>query len=365
LTRNDSACATSSSPNSGNLRIDFYESGRGDTIVVTFPDGGLGVVDAHPSPSKSRPGILEIIGERALHFVCLTHPRADHGVDLVPLLRAPQKPDQFWHTTSDINPFVYRLGEAVNFPSDQSGRAREMAEGWANFHIDIWGAVVERDIPQRRLRAGLEPVTIDGVDVHVLSPEEHIHDRFFKYWMQKARDPRIEPPDRNALSAILALRFGESVVLLGADALQENWRDAAKRYRKHELPKAIVLKVPHHGARNAIDLNPYSKKPTYFDLCRHDADLKCHAVLFAGDSRHPDPKVQEKLKARTRLFCLSNGIASAPTVANPLGIEIEGARAVRRNIPVCNPVVSFEILKAGEVKVLAGGSCEECPHLKS
>lgn len=330
-------------------------------------------MDAHPSPSKSRPGILEIIGERALHFVCLTHPHADHGVDLVPLLRAPQKPDQFWHTTSDINPFVYRVGEAVgyaapkavNFPSDLGRWTRKMAEDWANFHIDIFGAVVERDIPQRRLRAGLEPVTIGGVDVHVLSPEEHIHDRFFKYWMKKAGDPRIEPPDRNALSAILALRFGESVVLLGADALQENWKDAAKRYRKHELPKAIVLKVPHHGARNAIDLNPHSTKPTYFDLCRHDADLKCHAVLFAGDSRHPDPKVQENLKARTRLFCLSNGTALAPALANPLGIEIEGARAVRRNIPVCSPVVSFEILRTGDVKVLAGVSCEDCPNSKS
>lgn len=330
-------------------------------------------MDAHPSPSKSRPGILEIIGERALHFVCLTHPHADHGVDLVPLLQAPQKPDEFWHTTSEINPFIYRLGEskgyaapkAVNFPSDLGGWARKMSEDWANFHIDIFGTVAERDIPQRRLSGDSEPVTIDGVEVHVLSPEQRIHDRFFKYWMQKANDPRVEPPDRNALSAILALHFGESVVLLGADALQENWSDAADRYRKRKLPKAIVLKVPHHGARNAIELHPHSKKSTYFDLCRHDADFKCHAVLFAGDSRHPDRKVQEKLRTRTRLFCLSNGIASAPTVANPLGIEIEGARAVRRNIPVCNPVVSFEILKAGEVKVLAGGSCEECPHLKS
>lgn len=338
---------------------------------MTFPGGGIGVVDAHPSPSKSRPGILEIVDDRPLHFVCLTHPHADHGVDLVPLLRAPRKPDHFWHTTSEINSFVYRLSEekryaapqAVNFPSDLGRWARKMAEDWANFHIDIFGTVAERDIPQRRLSADLEPVTIDGVDVHVLSPEQHIHDRFFKYWMQKAHDPRIEPPDRNALSAILALRFGESVVLLGADALQENWRDATKRFRKHELPKAIVLKVPHHGARNAIDLRPHSTKPTYFDLCRNDMDLKCHAVLFAGDSRHPDREVQENLRARTRLFCLSNGIASTP--ANPLGIEIEGARAVRRSIPICNPVVSFETLKTGEVKVLAGGSCEVCPNSKS
>ena len=331
------------------------------------------MIDAHPSPSKSRPGILEIIGGRVLHFVCLTHPHADHGVDLVPLLRTAPKPGVFWHTTSEISPFVYRLGEAVNyaapqavnFPSDLGKWARKMAEDWANFHIDIFGAVAERDIPQRRLCGELEPVTIDGVDVHVLSPEQHIHDRFFKYWMQKARDPKVEPPDRNALSAILALRFGESVVLLGADALQENWKYATKRYRKQELPKAVVLKVPHHGARNAIDLRPHSTTPTYLDLCRQDADLKCHAVLFAGDSRHPDREVQEKLRAQTRLFCLSNGISSVPTLGNPLGIEIDGARAVRRNISVCNPVVSFEIPRTGEVKVLAGDSCEDCPHSKS
>lgn len=329
------------------------------------------MVDAHPSPSKSRPEILDIIGDRVLHFVCLTHPHADHGVDLVPVLRAAKRTEEFWHTISEIIPFVYRLGEAVNYPSPKAINfpsslgvwARKMAEDWANFHIDIFGAVAERAIPQRRLRAGLEPVTIDGVDVHILSPEENIHDRFFKYWMEKAGDPRVEPPDRNALSAILALRFGDSVVLLGADALQENWTAAAKRYRKHGLSKAIVLKVPHHGARNAIDLRTHSKTPTYLDLCRHDSVMKCHAVLFAGDSRHPNSTVQEKLRARTCLFCLSNGISSAPSPGNPLGIDMEGARAVRRTIPVCNPVVSFELSRAGGMKVLAGVGCDGCSRV--
>lgn len=291
-------------------------------------------------------------------------------MDFVPVLRAPQKIQEFWHTTSEINPFIYRLGESVNYPSPKTINfpsslgvwARKMAEDWANFHIDIFGAVAERDIRQRRLHDGLEPVTIDGVDIYVLSPEERIHDRFFKYWMEKARDPHVESPDRNALSAILALRFGASVVLLGADALQENWTSAAKRYRKHGLSKAIVLKVPHHGARNAIDLRKYSKVPTYFDLCRHDAEMKCHAVLFAGDTRHPDRKVQEKLRTRTSLFCLSNGISSVPSLGDPLGIEMDGARPVRKAIPVCNPVVSFEISHAGAMKVLAGVGCDGCPH---
>lgn len=352
------------------LRIDFYESGKGDTIVVTFPKGGVALVDAHPSPTKSRPGILEIIGDRPVHFVCLTHPHADHGVDLVQVLRGPQKPGEFWHTTSEINAFIYRLGENqayappqnVNFPSELQGWARKMAEGWARFHIDIFGAVAELNIQQRRLCGGLEAVTIDEVEVHVLSPEQKIQNRFQNYWMEKANDPEFEAPDSNALSAILALRFGESVVLLGADALKENWRDAVERFRKQGLPKAVVLKVPHHGASNAIDLRSHAPTPTYLDLCRHDEVLKCHSVLFAGDSRHPDLKVQAKLRMRTQMFCSANGTASKHEVFNPLGIDIPGARAARKSIPVCNPVISFEVSKAGDVTVLAGGSCESCPR---
>jgi hypothetical protein len=40
------------------LKIDFYESGIGDTTVITFPDGGVGVVDANRlanPPSASKP----------------------------------------------------------------------------------------------------------------------------------------------------------------------------------------------------------------------------------------------------------------------------------------------------------------------
>ena len=63
------------------LTFDFYESGRGETIVVTFPDGGIGVVDAHPSTRANRLRIEEIVSGKKIHFICLTHPHADHGRD--------------------------------------------------------------------------------------------------------------------------------------------------------------------------------------------------------------------------------------------------------------------------------------------
>ncbi|MEI8341243.1 MAG: hypothetical protein WCH43_06860, partial [Verrucomicrobiota bacterium] len=323
MTQSVNANTTSSSLGLENLKLDFYESGQGDTIIITFPGGGLGVVDAHPSPTHSRPEILEILSQRQLHFVCLTHPHADHGRDLVPVLE--QHPDvaEFWHTNSDISAFIYRLREMPNWPSEVREFARQMGSGWANFLIDLYGAVAERGLPIHQVRAGDEVRHYDGVEVHALAPEEVIQQEFLRYWMGKAGDPTVQKPDPNLLSAVLALRWGDSVVLLGADAVRSNWCTAVKRYQKLKLPKAVVLKVPHHGANNSIDLRSGSKEPGFLDICLH-SERRCMSVLFAGDSKHPNAKVYERLLARTDVHCLNNGIRGR-RIGPDLGIELEGA----------------------------------------
>src|SRR5258708_57278 len=125
-TQNASASATSSSGNSGKLRVDFYESGVGETIVVTFPSGGIALVDAHPSTLSARSEILGLTKGKKLHFVWLTHPHADHGVDLVPVLQ--QHPDVagFWHTVFDIPAMIYGVQQTVNFPSPVREYASKM-----------------------------------------------------------------------------------------------------------------------------------------------------------------------------------------------------------------------------------------------
>jgi len=109
------------------LKIDFYESGDGETILLTFPSGGMGIVDAHPSPTATRPAILDLIRGRTVHFVCLTHPHQDHGVDLIPVLE--QHPDvlAFWHTVSDVDVTVFLQQEAMNYPNYPSA-CREAVE---------------------------------------------------------------------------------------------------------------------------------------------------------------------------------------------------------------------------------------------
>lgn len=272
------------------LTIDFFESGVGETIRITFPDGGLGIVDAHPSGSDDRPPILELVKDHPLHFVCLTHPHADHGRDLIPILEHHPSIASFWHTLSDVSVFVFSSGQIPNFRSPLREVVRRFYEGWGRFLTEI------------------------------------------------------------------ALEYGGRTILLGADALKKNWESAARNYRRLNLEKATILKVPHHGAANAMGL--HKKETSYLDLC----SPKAVSVLFAGDVKHPDARVEEKLKAKTELACLVNGLHGARRVnTNPLGLMIPGAKAVARAIPPCQPVISFRLDPDGTVKQTAGHRCADCP----
>ncbi len=348
---------TSSSKNLAKLRLDFYESGVGDTIIVTFPSGGLGIVDAHPSRHAHRPGIRQLVTGRKVHFICLTHPHADHGVDLIPVLEEHPEVAEFWSTIFEIPAFIFGVEQTVNFPSPVRQFAAKMNQDYGEFLVDLFGAVVERKISRRVLHSGTRESVIDGVEVHCLGPDESVQNSFFDAYMEKLSDPKVRVPDANSISAILALKFGQSFVLLGADALSKNWESAVKHHRKLNLPKARVLKIPHHGARNSFSLQQGAA--TYLDLCSHAPKAK--AVLFAGDAKHPDRDVYARLCSRAEVFCLSNGTRPSSVEGNPLKLRIPGARAVQPSL-VCNPIVSFELDKEGNVTVLAGAGCENCVH---
>jgi hypothetical protein len=337
-----------------NLRVDFFESGVGDTILVTFPSGDVGVVDAHPSSHSQRPAIQNLIAGKKLRFVCLTHPHADHGVDLIPILQSHPNIEEFWHTIHDVPALMYGIDQAPNFPSSVQQFANAMNQEWADFLRDLLAAVAEREIPRHCLRADIQHKVIDGVEVYCLGPEEHVQNDFFDAYYKKLTDPTGKFPNINLLSAILALRYGDAVILLGADALAANWKNAAKRFHALGLPKACVLKVPHHGARNSFDFG--KKRPTYLDVCSRSPKAK--SVIFAGDAKHPNVDVYDKLQDNTEVFCLSNGLKGR--ASNPLKLQIPGARAVRA-APVCNPIVSFEVDSKATVTVLVGASCDACP----
>lgn len=337
------------------LTIDFFESGVGETIRITFPDGGIGIVDAHPSQSATRPPIDQLVAGKEIHFVCLTHPHADHGIDLIPILRDHPNINSFWHTLSAADVFVFAEGgQMPNYLSPIREAVAHFQSKWAKFLTRIYGHAGKRELPHHNLRADLESAEIAGVRIHFLGPEESEQNRFTRAYQEIASDQRKNFPDPNALSAILALEYGGAVILLGADALRNNWEAAIKKYRRLGLSKAAILKVPHHGASNAFEFT--KNKHSYLDLCSPDTI----AVLFAGDVNHPEPRVDDRLRAKTNLTCLANGLHSSRVPSNPLGISIPGAIAVSQPVTPCQAQISLEIAADGRVTHAVGHTCGSC-----
>jgi len=340
------------------LRLDFYESGIGETTIITFPEGGIGIVDAHPSPTSSRSSISELTCGKTIHFACLTHPHADHGRDLVEVVKNA-KPAVLWHTIPNFKEFIYRAFETQQFfPSPNREFVEKYHREWAEIFADIFGTAQERGISRRQLRADVQPETIDGVEVHFLSPEEAITQTAIEKYAKEIQKAEPSGGDPNLLSAIIALRYGDSVVLLGADALKRNWETATQRFWKVKLPKAILLKVPHHGASNALDLRKDASHHGYLDIC--SGTPRAFSVIFGGDSKHPEKRVYERLCQRTNPACLSNGLRTSHA-GIALGSRMPGARRVT-SAAVCHPVLSFEIGRHADLHQIAGGDCSNCPN---
>ena len=341
------------------LRLDFYESGIGETILVTFPGGGVGLVDAHPALDAVRPTIQELTRGKKIHFVCLTHPHADHGLDLRRVLESHPSVSAFWHTVSDVEVLVDSVRDFDNYPSPFQDVVRQTQKERADFLVDIFSAVANRSIPAHRLRNCDRPVVVDGVTVHCLGPSEQVQNELVAAWREHLRKapPRKELPDDNRLSAILLLEYGGTTVLLGGDALKRNWNDAAAVFRGTGVAKARLLKVPHHGAADAFLAHPRSRETNYLGLCSKAPQSS--AVLFAGDARHPNRDVFMALRRETQLTCLANGLAGQRRRLNPLGITIPGAAAASPS-SVCNPVVTFEVGPDGVIKQTRGTCCGFC-----
>lgn len=193
--------------NSEKLQIDFFESADGETIIIEFPDGGLGMVDAHPSREETRPPILDLVGKRKVHFVCLTHPHADHGVDLIPILQKHRPIDEFWHTNPDVSSFVYHCAtERPNYPSPVRAFVNQLANGWADFLLDLYSSV--EDLPERKLHSKVQPIGIAGARVWILGPDEQVEKRFVRMYKQRASGAARALPSPNLLSAILGIEYG-------------------------------------------------------------------------------------------------------------------------------------------------------------
>ena len=330
------------------LVITFAESGRGETIFIEFPNGQVGVVDASPSRSQCRPSLAVELQGREVAFVCLTHPHKDHGDDILPLLRS-QKVIQFWHSLPDVEPFIYFVTQGTKFKSVVSHFAERAQIERAQFVLDLWTTLRCRRIECLSFDGTRESIDIGNVSIHFLAPDRRVISEEMVRLQKclKARKPSA-PPDPNVFSLILAIEYAKKVVLLGADGLRSSWKAAYTKWRKNKLPAAEVLKVPHHGAKNAFDLRPANQRGlNCWDLCADRPD----AIIFAGDFSHPDPAVHTALVEKSHLHSFFDLDATPPN-SNPLRLRTSGARVANRGFrPRLHCKIVCEIKGTGDMEI--------------
>lgn len=342
------------------ITLEFYESGVGETIIITFPSGGIGIVDACPSPDNNRPTIDELVGDRNVHFICLTHPHHDHAEDIGNAIRASvrgKKPlPEFWHTVPGHLSFFAALKKDLLRDGMLQSAALQFRHQQIKSLLKAFGAFSELELPERELRAGLQPIDIEGVRIHVLSPEQKEVTEFVRSQQGVLEERKKKPRDENRLSAVLGLEYAKNIVILGADALIANWKDVHLRCQAAKLAKAALLKVPHHGAKNALNLLSGRGQVSYLDLLVK-APSSCQAVLMCGDTDHPHPLVAAKLSSACETICTGNGKKTVPPSAYGIPIVKTGAK----NAHICNAIVKYELTTSGVLRCISGARCANCP----
>ena len=183
-------------PPSG-LRVTFLDVGQGDATLLQVPQGAM-LVDQGP-PEAGVASQLHRFGIRELSLLVLTHPQRDHVGGAADVLKSTR-------VRIVLDP---RL--AASAPEERAAITEARSHG----------------VPVDTARPGLE-YRIGGLRVRVLWPD----------------GPGVPSEDPNFRAVVCLVSFGETDVLLGADA------ESSVLLPLH-LPPVEILKVSHHGSEDA------------------------------------------------------------------------------------------------------------------
>ncbi len=189
----------------GRLHVVFCDVGEGDGIFILTPAGHKILIDGGPSPSL----FLDCVGrklpfwDRTIDLAILTHPDSDHITGLV----------------SAVERFRVKAVLESGIEADSPAWKR-----WVEL-------VSERGITNYKACKGTLIRFSDGVLLHILHPE----------------DPASCPSD-NVCSVVARLSYGKASFLFTGDIDAEV---ESKLIGEGLELSSSVLKVAHHGAKNA------------------------------------------------------------------------------------------------------------------
>jgi len=192
-------------PQDKRLKVTYLDVGQGDSEFIEFPDGKNALIDGGPDKK-----VLEGLGrnmpfyKRKIDVIFLSHPHADHVAGLIHVLNR------------------YEVGRVV------LTRAVHTAPEYQEF----LKLIKEKNIPTTEGIRGTEFDFSSGNKIKILYPES-----------------TLDSQNLNNTSAVLLLQSHETQFLFMGD-LEKDGSDRLLTL----TPKlhADIIKVPHHGSKNAL-----------------------------------------------------------------------------------------------------------------
>ena len=189
------------------LRVVFMDVGQGDAALIQTQDGGNVLIDGGPFPNSAS-DVLDKYGVKKLDLVIISHAHADHISGLKSVLENRQ------------------VDMIVDAGVPHTSR----------LYIDLLRTIEEQKIKYRRARTGMK------IDVG-----------------QELRIDIVWPPDSksrqgedllNNESIVALIKYQNVNLLFPGDIQADGQRSLLKT---GQSVKAQILKVPHHGSRNAAE----------------------------------------------------------------------------------------------------------------
>lgn len=335
------------------FQVDFYESGIGETTIVTFPDNSIGVIDAYPSACDKRPDIDSLTSGKKVRFVCLSHPHHDHAKDLASVIEH-SNPDEFWHTVRTIKSYFYKASEYSQYVSPVNPYVQKRYTEAVQSLTSLFGTAKKKRITQSTISNETMGKDIAGVRISFLAPDTKTLSNYEYDLDNRIRAQKGNPPDPNGISSIIAFEYGEHVFIHGGDALAQEWIKVCKTKRI----TANLMKVPHHGADNALFVLGNRSPHNYRKLFNQQSNL----IIF-GNATHPSRLVWKELNNKSKnIYFLLNQYHPSSAANNPLGIT--GGRLISKKMDdlLCNSHIHVEWDISGGIRITQGTSCLACPH---
>jgi beta-lactamase superfamily II metal-dependent hydrolase len=262
--------------------------GYGESVIVEFPDGTAGVVDAHRQPGSRRFPAVEFLHSerrrlrvRPLRFVVVTHPHADHCLGINELIDEfrPEKLMVFPAIIDQEFREYLQLLKKLRTPDAVEAALRLPAGTTAGEIFQLFGRVAKQ--ARRTIKRGKGPqpdliqppggfsIAISPTPVHVryLTPGPLLRIHYADQLKQSLRGaprpgsapgPSWSPASirPNLASGALVVEYGLTRLLLTADAEVPLWNEWS-RNPSLQIGGIACMKVGHHGSANGYHAGLY------------------------------------------------------------------------------------------------------------